>query len=408
MPEQRTDILDPKIRLSVLAVYLAALIQGMIGVTFAASGALLKERLEIGDTLYGAMFIPGLSLSLLTTLSGQALLRRWSLRSLYLFGLGMQTVVLCLLAAGERLGPGIGLAVLVSGLCLSGAVAGLIWLAINTAAIELFPATRSGALSALHGMFGTGATLSPLLIAAFIGLGFWAGAPLATGLLPLVLLAVVRTRPILGVTGERSLRTASSMIPRSLRLHSLTAVLYGIGESVFAAWAVIFLAENKALGPEAAAGAIAAYWLAMTVGRLGAGFVLRRVRAVGLALLLCGLMALAYPAVLGTQGSSDAVLRMAFAGLACSALFPMLMGIASDDHPGHTPQVSSSMMAAVIVGLGIGAFAVGPLRGAIGLERVFRSGPVVPLLLAALLLVLRRLRAAETRAGMQMADARKA
>lgn len=404
MPGSRTHIIDPAIRLSVAAVYLTALIQGMVGVTFSASGALLKERLEIGNTLYGAMFIPGLSLSLITTLSGQLLLRRWSLRSLYLFALGMQSVVLCLLAAGGLLGPGIGLAVLIWGLCLSGAVAGMIWLAINTAAIELFPSGRSGALSALHGMFGTGATVGPLIIASFIGVGFWAGAPLVTGLLPLILLAIVRPRQIHGVTGERPRRTAASIIPRSLRLHSLTAVLYGIGESLFAAWAVIFLAESRGLGPENAAAAISAYWLTMTVGRLGAGFVLRRVPAVGLALLLCGLMALSYLVVSGSQGPTDAALRMAFAGLACSALFPMLMGIASTDHPGHTPQVSTSMMAAVIVGLAIGSFAVGPLRESIGLERVFRMAPVVPLLLAGLLLVLRRLRCTEIQAGLRTAE----
>lgn len=46
-------------RRSVFAIYFTSLVQGSVGVLFPASSVWLRGRLAIGDTLYGALFLPG-------------------------------------------------------------------------------------------------------------------------------------------------------------------------------------------------------------------------------------------------------------------------------------------------------------------------------------------------------------
>lgn len=376
-------------RHSFVAIYLTAFLQGSLSVIYPASGALLRGRLGLSDTLYGALFLPGLGLAIVTSLAGHVLLRRWSLKRLFLFALACQVATALCLALSGLLERAYALPVLVAGMFVSGPAGGMMGIALNSAAVELYPRARSGSLSALHGALGAGATLGPFLVALAIGLGFWAAAPLLVAGALAAMAVFSDLRPVIGIGDARSPEHARA-VPRRLVLRSIPAFLYGIGEATFTAWAVIYLRETRGLPMAAAAGALSAFWLAMTVGRFGGVMLLRRVRPLPFALLLSAGMGLSFLLVAGAHDTIDSWLRFGFAGLCCSALFPLLLGLTAAEFPDRTPQVSAVFTASVLIGIAIGCFFAGPLRAWAGLERIYLFSAAGPVLLAAALLALRR------------------
>jgi predicted MFS family arabinose efflux permease len=97
-------------------------------------------------------------------------------------------------------------------------------------------------------------------------------------------------------------------------------------------------------------------------------------------------MSFSFILVATSSGPLGSVLAFAAAGLFCSALFPLLFVLAADELPARGPQVSGIFSAAVLAGLAVGAFGVGPLRAPLGLERIYLMSSIIPLLLAGVLL----------------------
>lgn len=74
------------------------------------------------------------------------------------------------------------------------------------------------------------------------------------------------------------------------------------------------------------------------------------------------------------------------AGLACSAFFPLTIALASERFPGHIPWVSSMMIAALMAGVGLGSFVIGPLRDWLRLEQLYQLSVIYPMLAGGLAL----------------------
>jgi MFS family permease len=380
----------PSFHRSVALVYAVGLLQGAFGVTIAASSSALRQRLTLGDTLYGSLFVPALLLAMVTSLLGHALLRRFSLRALFLFSLIAEVVALSLMALAGAMGRPFGLPVLLVGVALSGPAMGAFGITLNTAAIELFPGRRDGALTAMHGLLGAGAAVWPMVVAAAAGLRVWPAAPLLLAGLFAVALAFSLRWPLQGVPQEIHPAHAQSHVPRRLGTRSLTAFVYGISEATFTMWAVVYLYEQRGLPAAVAAGALSVFWLTMTVGRLLTAMVVRWSTPVMLTLLLSVGMSLAFLLVSHAQGTAGALLAFGFAGLACSAVFPLLLSLGSAEFPERTPQVSAIFSAAVLAGISVGSFAVGPLRGVLGLERIYAISALGPLIMAVLVVLMAR------------------
>ncbi|MBD3334116.1 MAG: hypothetical protein GF355_01205 [Candidatus Eisenbacteria bacterium] len=377
-------------RFSIASVYAAALVMGATIVTFPSSSTVLRRELELGDTLYGAYFLPGLGLAITVSLLSPNLLRRWSLQGLFRFGLSAAAAGLLLMAASPAAGPLAGRAVLLAAMLLFGMGAGSIGLTANTGAIELFPASRSGALVMLHGMIGVGAAVWPMVVAACAAGGIWPVAPVFLALLILGVAVSAAGGSIAGLDGGPAAGYRPTRFPGRLWLRSIAPLLYGIGEGTFTAWVVVFLSEDRGLPLEEAAGALSSFWLAMTAGRLGSTAVVRWIGALPLTLVLLASMAVAFPLVSTSGGSPGALLKFAFAGASCSALFPLLLSLASEELPQRTPQVSALSSAAVAAGLAIGSFGVGPLRAMIGLTHVYIFSAAGPVMIVLLVLILAR------------------
>ena len=82
----------------------------------------------------------------------------------------------------------------------------------------------------------------------------------------------------------------------------------------------------------------------------------------------------------------------ALSGIACSAFFPLSIGIASQRFKAHVPWVSSMLIAALMVGVGLGSWVVGLLRDALPMEQLYRLSVFYPLLVPALAAITLRTR----------------
>lgn len=371
-------------------VYGAAALQGAFGVMLPASSAALRTRLDLSDTIYGSLFLPFLLLALVTSLLAAPLLRRFSLRQLFLIPITGEIVALLLMALAGTAPPRAGLGLLFAAVALAGPCLGMLGISMNTAAIELLPERRDRALSALHGTLGTGAAIWPLLVGALASARAWGWAPLLLAGGFAVVASGMLGRPIRGLTERIEEDQGRAGLPRGLWPRTATAFVYGIGEATFTVWAVLFLFERRGLPMATATGALSAFWVAMTGGRFLAAWVVRWISARALSILLSLMMAVSFLLVARAESATGSLLAFGLAGLSCSALFPLLFALTSRVYPERTPQVSAVFSAAVLGGIAIGSFVIGPLRARLGLEAIYRASAVGPLLLVLAILATER------------------
>ena len=175
------------------------------------------------------------------------------------------------------------------------------------------------------------------------------------------------------------------------------AVLYAFAEGTFSNWALPFLVEDRALPAATAAATLSVFWGALVLGRLLISALIVRVSAVTVWSLLPLLILLAFLGIPRSSDARSALLAFAFAGLACSAFFPLTVARATALFPAHTALMSSIMTAALMLGVGLGTFSIAPLRAILGLTTLYRYSALYPLVVLMLIGVLRLLQAQSAR-----------
>ncbi len=207
--------------------------------------------------------------------------------------------------------------------------------ALVDAGVNAFVASRGRAreMGLLHAAFGIGATLGPLLMALAIQApGSWRGAYAGLGVLHCVLAAGLwRTRHRWDeVPTDRAAPPPRQPAPWLLVASLAMFFMYTGVEVAAGQWAFSLLTESRGMG-EAAAGAwVAAYWGALTAGRLALGAAGHRVAPAavvrgGLAFVLVG-AALIWPAQPGWLGP----LGLVVVGAGLAPVFPSLMLLTPD------------------------------------------------------------------------------
>ncbi len=235
---------------------------------------------------------------------------------------------------------------------------GFIDISLNTIATLAFHETLSEKLNNIHGMYGLGALLGPLLLAA--GLQFLNSLPFAyligavIAAVTIVLL-IVQYVPDLPRTSRneqevktRSLRELRAVLGQGLLwLMALQISIYACAEVGFGNWLVTAVSESAHISLALAAPVATAFFIGLTAGRLGGAQVLRRgwvdeARLLYLALLggaLAGALVAIFPAqALISYGAS------ALVGCFYGPLFPSLMAITSRRFVHAIGPVSSVMM----------------------------------------------------------------
>jgi len=395
----------PVARPAVLIVYAVALAQGTVLVSFPALSAVLKQDLGFTDAQYGAIFLPQLTFAVIGAIGGGVLARRLGLKALLIGSLVASAISQGLLAASGWLPPDARVAGVMTGTGALGLAFGLIGAPINAYPALLFPNQKHGSVVAAHALIGLGLAAGPLLASAFVGAGAWTGLPLFLAVLVLLLAAsaaVVTLPEDTGATtadedgGERPIGSPTFWVFLAI------AVLYAFAEGTFANWAVLYLTEVKSLGDSVANYGLSAFWGALVAGRLLISALVAVVAPAIVWTALPVMMVAAFLLVPTIGGPLSGIGLFAFAGLACSAFFPLSVTLASERFPRHVAWVSSMLIAALMVGVGLGSYVIGSLREMLDLSMLYRFSagyPVAVLILALPVLASVRRRAAPARSG---------
>ena len=178
----------------------AGLVQGIVLVTFPAASTIFTEKSEYGlsSSQYGNMFLPQVALAITASLLGAGLARRISIKRVYLLGLACSTISMVLLLASTlvKTNQAAAYPLLLVATAFLGAGFGLTVPVLNTYTSVFNPDNVDRSVLTLNALLGLGTALAPILVALFVGLGFWWGLPILSAAMLLALLAFsTRTEP---------------------------------------------------------------------------------------------------------------------------------------------------------------------------------------------------------------------
>jgi len=364
-------------RTEVLTVYAVGLFQGLSLVAFPAAATLLTSAsgYDLSKSRYGLLFVPQVAMAIAGSLGLSALARRFTLKRVLLAGVVADTLAMALLVgsvAVER--DSAAYAMLLVATASLGLGFGLTLGSISTYAGAFMPDRRDVALTALNVLLGLGTALSPFLIALFTSIGQWWYLPLiaATGMAVLFVLALVQPMDV--PAGEP--RTGRTSVPALFLLFAGALVIYGVAETMFGNWGTTLLAGHG-VKPTSAQDALAAFWGAVTVGRLVIALVAGRIPSTRLYVVLPWAMALALVLAPLAADATAGVAVFALAGLACSGFFPMTVGYGEATFPSFVELAAGWLIAAYQVGYGLAAFGGGALQNVVRLSTIFRLSAVL-------------------------------
>ena len=389
-------------RLDIPLIYAAGLVQGLALVTFPAAGVILTSPSfhNLSSSEYGSLFLPMVVAAILASSLSGPVARRRSLKAVLLTGLSFDLLAMTGLAASQLAigNPAVAYASLFIAMTALGLGFGATLTALNALAAAYFPERSDRALTALHALLGTGTALAPLLVALVTGLGIWWSLPLAVAaLLAALVLAGTRLSATASVRAQdtgtgRDITLAGAT--RLLGLFVAAGIVYGIVETIFANWALIYLREDAGVSVRDAGYALTAFWAMVTIGRLAVAALGARLSPTRVYILLPCLMIIAFLWIATVGNAAAGIGAFALAGLACSAFLPMTIGFAQARYRDLSEIVSGIMIAAYMLGFGIGSFGLGPLREAAGipLSILYGASAALAALLAGIAIALGRRR----------------
>jgi len=378
---------------AVLAVYGAALLQGMTLVSFPAVSAVLKQTLGLTDAGYGALFLPQVALAVTGALAGGGLAKSLGLKALLAMALAANGVSQLLLAASAYASPAGGFALLFAGTSSLGFSFGLIGAPINAFPALLFPRRAETAIVIAHTLIGLGLAVGPLIAGLFAAAGAWTAFPalLAGACVAGALSTLLVMFPDPAPAADDEPVSKPPFASTAFWLFIAVTVIYAFAEGTFSNWAVIFLRDVKGLPDMTASFALSAFWGMLVAGRLLVSLLILRIPLRFIWIALPVLMIAAFWLVPQANGAAAGIGAFALAGLACSAFLPLTISLAAARFPANVAWVSSMLIAALMTGVGVGSWLTGALQARLPLDTLYRLSSIYPLLVLALTwLILKR------------------
>jgi predicted MFS family arabinose efflux permease len=366
---------------AVAAVYLTAFLQGLTLVSFPASSAVLKQMHGFTDAQYGAIFLPQVAMAVLGAVAGGTLARRLGLQPLLWLSAGGNGLSQLALAASLWVMPALAFPVILAGTALMGLSFGLGGAPLNGYPPRFFPQRAPTAVVALHTLMGLGLMVGPLLASGFVLAGWWVGFPLSLLVLSLVLALTAATVRLPADSGKETAHRDDASPPLragAFWTFAAIAVLYAFAEGTFSNWAAIYLRDAKGMSEIVAGLALSVFWGAMVAGRLLVSVLVAWIAPLTIWLALPALMVVAFLLLPSADTPRLGLGLFALAGLACSAFFPLTITLASERFPRHVAWVSSMLIAALMLGVGMGSFVIGPLREWLSFEQLYRLSAIYP------------------------------
>jgi MFS transporter, FHS family, glucose/mannose:H+ symporter len=241
------------------------------------------------------------------------------------------------------------------GLLLVSAAQGSLSTGINAMIADANPTTRGRALNTLHGIYGAGAAVSPLIIGYFIDNGLaWRWALGATAIIWLVYGLVARqtVRIAAAASGPGRRPTLDFSMLRAgpfLALFVIAFVYNGVAVSLLG-WIALFAQRAGDISTFLSVALISVFYLALTLGRFLCAAFAERLGYPLTLLLLAGGVALTYPLVVFGLDSSWAVAGVFLTGLSLSGLFPTALAHGARLYPDQSGTVTGTLNVAMTLG----------------------------------------------------------
>ncbi|MHB8146104.1 MAG: MFS transporter [Vulcanimicrobiaceae bacterium] len=369
-----------------IVVYGAATLQGFAFTLVPALATVFAQApYHIAAGAFGGLFVPLTLGAILAAVVTPVLAHRYGMVRVLGFGaLANVLALLALLASLTIAGAGAYLLLLADTAAL-GVGFGLNFSAVNELAAGLRgPSTRNVTLANV--LTGLGTALTPLLVAGLVVRGVW---PLWPALLALLFIAVFALSLgwRSGAVAKRS--AAPRPVRRALVWFGIAALLYAICEGVFSSWATTFTHIDRGFSLASGEAALAAFWFALTLTRLFAAFTSRMLSPQWAFVAFPAAIATAFLALPLWASAPLLIAGFALGGIACSIVFPYAMSLAFAAMPADEDRVAGVLVGALMIGEGMGTFAVGMLHGSggVGLVTVYHSAAVVALALVVVALL---------------------
>lgn len=353
--------------IQVALIYFVGLMQGISLVTYPSAASLLTSPAynNLSPREYGILFVPLIIGAILSSLLGGKLATSWGLRPVFLLGLLFNLLSMVLYVSTEFFLDSylIDFILLLLALFALGIGFGQTVTIINTYVIEFYPTHTATALPILHSFLGIGTALSPLIFNYFASNNKWWGDPiLVAGIFFLLIIAGSLILPEKKVSNRNGgVSRASYNLPMVFWLFVGATFLYGICETVFGNWAVIYLHKGKGLTSQEAAFGLSLFWAMVTVGRMIISLASLWISPSKIFILLPFMICVAFILIPQVSGGLPNILAYGFAGLACSGCFPLSFSFAGSRFPAYVSVVSGGLMASYMLGYGIASFGIGEL-----------------------------------------------
>lgn len=380
-------------QLQIGLIYLVGLLQGIVMVMVPAAGALLTngQYHDLSPSEYGALFIPMIFGAIGASLAAGNMAARRGLKAVFVWGLILNCICMFLFAGTNLLLRDhlIDYAVLLVSLLVLGMGFGSTLTMLNTLVVTFFPNHTATGMTAMHGLLGTGTALAPLLLNGFLDLKMWWGAPALVSVAFFIVIFVAMA--IMDqVGGQVSPSRVTRKLPRIFWLFAAFTLLYGFCETVFGNWATIYLTWEKNISMKEAGIALAFFWGFVTLGRVGMSIASIWIAARRVFIVLPLMIAAAFLIIPQAVGVTANIAAYAFAGLACSACFPLSIGFGEQRFREVASVVSGRMTAAYMGGYGIAAYGVGVFHEwmSISLSTIYLFSAIPALMAWALVLYL--------------------
>jgi MFS family permease len=362
-------------RQEIAAVYGAAVIQGIVLVTFPAVSAIFTNAAHYGlsTTEYGGMFVPQAVTAILSSLLGAGLTRHIGGKRVFLLGLAADLFSMVLLFVSQFASGNHPLAygILLAATACLGVGFGFAVPALNTFTAAFFPDKIDTAVLTLNALLGLGTALAPIFAIIFVGLGFWWGLPVLMSGLTLALLLFSLRLPLKDQAGPSAqakagpIRSGSVKMPARFWIYAAFALVYGICETLNANWASVYMSTDLGASVTLASMALTVFWVAVTGGRVLFAALEKWCPPHVTYRALPVLMALAFLATASTPKAEPflAIICFGLAGLGCSALLPLVISFGQRELTSMAASVAGAMIGFYQMGYGVAAFGVGPLEG---------------------------------------------
>src|SRR6202000_783322 len=182
----------------------------------------------LSSTQYGAMFLPQVALAIATALLGAGLARRITAKRVYLLGLSCSTISMVLLLASTLVKTNHSAAYPVLLVATAFLGAGFVRTAptLNTYTSVFNPGRVDRSVLVLNALMGLGTALAPVLVAVFVGLGFWWGLPILSAVLLVWRVLVSVRRPLRADATASAAGQARGRLPARFWLYAAFAVAY--------------------------------------------------------------------------------------------------------------------------------------------------------------------------------------